>query len=148
MKKTAQFSMIKIPLIFAFGVVALLMFSASQCREPKVDDYYPPEPYSPSFTANGERYTSGGYPYLYFELKCTSDAVEITTIMVVGPHFTVTFSGGGEIYDQNQSIYLYDEERFHYAEGKYDFTIKGILRSGSHTGSSFTKTTGYELIIP
>ena len=148
MKKTTLFSTIRIPLIFALGVVTLLMFSSSQCRTDPDEEHYPQDPYSPSFTANGVKYTSSGYSFLYFELKCTSDAVEITTITVEGPFGNLIATGGGETFQQNQSIYLYDEENFLYHEGKYDFTIKGIIRSGSYNGSSFTKTIGWELIIP
>ncbi|MBC8460484.1 MAG: hypothetical protein ISS17_00660 [Bacteroidales bacterium] len=139
MKKTTLFSLIG---IFIIGV----SMTMGGCKKKDTHDEWVPPAYKPSFIAQGFEYTSSGYSFLYFELKCTSDAVEITSIMVAGPFGTVTFSGGGEIFNQNQSIYLYDEDKFLYACGKWDFTIKGYIRSGSHTGESFTQTTRYELL--
>jgi len=105
-------------------------------------------PYHPTFSAKGVKYNNSGYAFLYFEIKCTSDAVEITNISAYGPFGSATYSGGGETFNQNQTIYLYDEDKFLYHEGKYTFTINGYIRSGSHSGDSFSLTAYYELIIP
>ena len=105
-------------------------------------------PYSPSFLAQGVKYTSSGYSYLYFDVKCTSDAVEISSIGVTGPYGSSSYNGGGQTFSQNQSIYVYDEDHFMYRDGKYTFTINGIIRSGSNSGSTLTKITSWELIIP
>ena len=140
MKKTRLFSLLGLFVI----IVALAI---GGCKKKNEEENYP-QSYSPSFIAEGEKYISGGYAYLAFELKCTSDAVEITEVMVVGPHFTKTYSGGGETFNQNEPFYIYDEEKFIYDEGMYTFTIKGFIRSGSHSGDSFNEITRWELIIP
>lgn len=143
MKKKLQFPMIRIPLVFTIGMITILLFARTHCNLKVEEDPYT---YSPSFTVQGYHYTSGGYDFLYFELTCTTDVVEVSTIDVSGPNGHSSYSGGGEIFNQNQPIILYDEEHFPYEAYSYAFTIWGIVRSGSNSGTSFSKTVYFELV--
>lgn len=130
------------------GIVLLaLTLVTNGCKKKTEEDNWT-APYVPSFLANGVKYTASGYSFLYFDIKCTSDAIEVTSVSVVGPYGSSSYSGGGETFSQNQSFYLYDENNFFYQEGKFTFTITGVIRSGAHSGETFTKSTSWELIIP
>ena len=142
MKKTTLFSLLGVLII----MVALTM---GGCKK-KNDEEHHPYSYSPSFVVIGEMYTSEGYTYFAFEFNCTSDAVEITEIMVVGPNGTETYSYGGEIYGQDIPFYLYDADGiiFLYNEGTFTFTIRGFIRSGSYSGDSFNESISWGVITP
>ena len=143
MKKTAFLSLIG---IFLFS----LMMTTESCKKTSTpeEEYYPPPAYSPTITAQGVKYYSSGYYFFYFELVCTSDAIMVSSVNLSGPTGTYTYNGDATVYAQNQKIYIYDEDHLLYKDGKYTFTVKGTITSGSHSGESFTKATYYELIIP
>jgi len=141
MKKTALLFT-----ICALFLSAFVMCSGCKKKTSTDEETYVPPPYSPSFLASATSYTSGGYKVLAFEIKCTTDDVEITSLVISGPSANATYTGNGEVFQKNQSIFLPDE--FLYLEGKYSFTIKGIIKSSNNYGLAFTKITYWELIIP
>lgn len=141
--------MIRFPLVFSCGMIAFMIFSATQCKTKVDDDYPPPAPYTPSFTATGTKYTApGGSSVIEFVLTCTTDAISVTSVDLSGPFGTTSVDGGGQQFNMNQPFYISNPDIFFWTEGKYSFTIKGIIRSEAHSGESFVKTTYWELIIP
>jgi len=143
MKKKAIFILI----LFSLGTI---FFTQEGCKktETEEEEYFQPVPYSPIITANGVKYITSTYSFLYFELICTTDAIQVTTLSLSGPPGSYTYNGDETIFNQNQKIFLYDEDHLLYTEGKYVFTLKGVIRSGAHSGVTFTKSCSWELIIP
>ncbi len=125
----------------------MALMSATCKKNQDEEDEHPATPYSPILVAEGTKVMKDGVYYLNFVITCTSDNIRLNSIVVTGPNsLNQSFDGQGQTFQMNEGILLLWD--FPYKEGKYTFTVSGLISGGNYNGSSFTKETYWTLIIP
>lgn len=108
------------------SVFCLFIFSSCEKEEPE------PVTYTPDFSIAYERAGNN----LNFLISCTTDDVEINSILVSPPALQAAKEFEGPLMLSRNVLFTFNDQ-FNFSAGAWSFTIAGKVRSGEYLGALF-----------